>query len=74
MLEMTAGSLENLAENVKKCANDFREDATNGGKSLQIYIATNSVDSVLNALLYRLKKHRDKIDALIELKNEEAGE
>mgnify|MGYP003294298275 CR=1 FL=1 len=70
LLELSSVNLARCADRIKECMNEFREDSTNGGKSLQVYVAVNTLESTSSALLYQLRRCRDKMDALMELKNE----
>ena len=59
---------------IESCAEKYREGKTASEKQLQLIVAVETLESVLQSTLYKLKDSRDRIDTLLRLRHEESDD
>ena len=73
-LEWGARCLGIRTREIESCAKKYREGMIDAEKQLQLIVAVETLESVLQSTLYRLKDSRDRIDTLLRLRHEDSDD
>ena len=73
-LEWGAYCLGIRTREIETCAKKYREGKTDAEKQLRLIVAVETLESMLQSTLYKLKDSRDRIDTLLRLRHEDSDD